>query len=116
MTFLKGDDKTSFISGISEIFSMIAEIITFPLTAASYIKIQLETVLASLDNLQIITVIQPFAANIKYVTGDFIYTSSLMLINISITIAMIKALYTLIKLILDSDLIKLPTKFWNPFN
>ena len=92
------------------------EIITFPIQAATYIKTSLESILLSLDNLVIINVITPYVANIRYVMGDYIFVALITLAIIGVTIGMVKAFYTLVKMILDSGLISKSTKIFDIFS
>ena len=104
------------MSSISELFSIMLEIITFPIQAATYIKTSLESILLSLDNLVIINVITPYVANIRYVMGDYIFVALITLAIIGVTIGMVKAFYTLVKMILDSGLISKSTKIFDIFS
>lgn len=100
---------------LMDIFSKLLEYLGTILVTFSDIKIQLEQVVVQVDNFDFLTIIRPFIATIRYISGDYIYIMIIRILQISLFIGLIYAAHELINQLINSPLIKKPIQLLKSF-
>lgn len=100
-----------FFDSLTRVFSKFDNILNF----FTETKNSLETILLQIESFSFLDVISPYLGTIRYVAGDTVYLTLARILQIGFFLLMIRTLYQLIDIVINSFAVQKPLSIIKSF-
>jgi hypothetical protein len=100
-----------FFDSLTRIFAQFTDILSYFDTVSE----NLEEILVDIESFDFVSVISPYLGTIRYVAGDYVYLTLAKVLQIGLFILLIKVLYQLVTIVVNSFAVQKPLSIIKTF-